>query len=93
MPTHESPQYRVQVKKAASKVLARLPKDLLRRIAVAIDNLAVDPRPSGCKKLVGLHEYYRVRVGDWRITYTVQDDILLVIVVEVAPRGGAYRDL
>jgi mRNA interferase RelE/StbE len=59
----------------------------------AIQNLAVDPRPEGCKKLVGKYEHWRIRVGDWRITYTIQDDELIIVVVEVSPRGGAYRTL
>ena len=63
MPTHEERRYRVQVQKTAQKVIARLPKDLLRRIAVAIDDLAVDPRPQGCKKLVGMYDHYRVPRG------------------------------
>jgi mRNA interferase RelE/StbE len=93
MPASSPQRYRVEVKKAAQKILSRLPKDLLNRIAAAIESLAADPRPTGCKKLAGMHDHYRMRVGDWRIIYTIQDDVLLIIVVEVAPRGGAYRDL
>jgi mRNA interferase RelE/StbE len=92
MPTAEERRYRVLVHKTASKILARLPKDLLRRITVALDGLALDPRPSGCKKLAGKYDHYRVRVGDWRITYTIEDDMLVVTVIEIAPRGGAYRN-
>lgn len=93
MPGSKEPLYRVRVHKSASKILARLPKDLLGRIAAAIDGLAVDPRPPGCKKLTGKYDHYRVRVGDWRITYTIEDDMLIVTVIEIAPRIGAYRNL
>ena len=93
MPSSEQPRYTVQIVKSEQKVLERLPRDLLQRIRRAIQGLAEDPRPAGCKKLAGFDNYYRVRVGDWRITYAILDDALIVLVVEVAPRGGAYRNL
>lgn len=40
-----------------------------------------------------MHDSYRIRVGDWRIIYTIEDDILLVVVIEIAPHGGTYRNL
>jgi mRNA interferase RelE/StbE len=93
MPNAEHPQYSVQIIKSEQKVLERLPRDLLQRIRGVIQGLANDPRPIGCKKLTGYDNYFRVRVGDWRITYAIFDDVLIVLVVEVAPRGGAYRKL
>ena len=57
----------------------------------AIVNLATDPRPVGSVKLVGEEDSWRVRVGDWRIVYRVDDGVLVVLVVTVAPRGGVYR--
>jgi mRNA interferase RelE/StbE len=75
------------------KVMRRLPGDLLARIDQKIGTLADDPRPPGCKKLAGYDNLYRVRVGDWRISYAVEDDQLMVLSLEVAPKGGAYRDL
>ena len=56
-----------------------------------MEALADDPRPTGCKKLAGRTNHYRVRVGDWRISYAVYDDRLLILVVEIAKRGDAYR--
>jgi mRNA interferase RelE/StbE len=82
--------WRVIVKHKAEKTLQRLPRDLRQRLAVAIDSLAIEPRPPGSKKLVG-EAFYRLRVGDWRIIYAIEDDQLIVLVVKVAPRGGAYR--
>jgi mRNA interferase RelE/StbE len=67
--------------------------DLRRRVVAAIDNLADNPRPPGCRKLAGKDDMYRIRVGDWRISYAVFDDILIVLVVEIKPRGDAYRKL
>lgn len=81
------------MQKTAQKVIDRLPRDSLQRVVVAIDSLASDPRPVGCKKLVGKYNHYRARMGDWRITYTVEDKKLVITVVKVAPKGGAYRNL
>ena len=85
-------QWRVAILRAPKKMLDRLPPKLRQRMARAIDGLAVDPRPPGCKKLAGHEDLYRVRVGDWRISYALHEAELIVLVVEVAPRGGAYRD-
>lgn len=93
MPTSDQPRYEVKVEKSAQKVLRRLPRDLLNRLASEIERLGFDPRPPGCKKLAGFHEHFRVRVGDWRIIYTIHDHILVVLVVEIAPCGGAYKNL
>ena len=85
--------WRVVILHDPEKVLGKLPKDLRQRLRLAIDHLPSDPRPHGCKKLAGHDDLYRVRVGDWRITYTLQEAELIVLVLEVAPRGGAYRNL
>ena len=73
------------------RALRRLPRDLLERIDQAISSLAADPRPTGCDKQAGHDNLCRVRVGEWRITYAVEDDRLIVLVLEAAPRGRAYR--
>jgi mRNA interferase RelE/StbE len=86
-------EYQILIRKEARKILSRLPKKLLARISNAIDGLAGNPRPEGCKKLEGYANLYRMRVGDWRISYAIEDDQLIVLVIEVAPRGGAYRKL
>jgi mRNA interferase RelE/StbE len=81
--------WRVIIHRRAEKVLYRLPKDILRRIRSTINKLRSDPRPEGCKKLAGFENLYRVRTGDWRISYRVEEDQLIILVLEVAPRGGA----
>ncbi|UCG23049.1 MAG: type II toxin-antitoxin system RelE/ParE family toxin [Chloroflexota bacterium] len=80
------------ISRRAERVLRRLPKDVLIRISAAIDDLADDPYPAGCKKLTG-HDLFRIRVGAWRIIYAVQDDRLIVLILTVASRGEAYRRL
>ena len=84
-------RWQVLIDRQPEKVFRRLPKPLLQRIREAISDLAEDPWPPGCKKLTGYDNLYRIRVGDWRISYAVEDDRLIVLVLEVAPRGGAYR--
>jgi mRNA interferase RelE/StbE len=85
-------RWQVLVSRRAERVLRRLPRDVLSRIAAAIDELARDPYPHGSKKLTG-HDLYRLRVGSWRIIYNVQDEELIVLILTVASRGDAYRNL
>jgi mRNA interferase RelE/StbE len=87
----QSRHYTILLDRQPQKVLRRLPRDLLARIDRTILALADDPRPPGCRKLGGYQNLYRVRVGDWRISYAVEDDRLIVVVIEVAPRGAAYQ--
>jgi len=89
----ETGPWQVILLREPKKILARVPADLRRRLLAALHELAVDPRPAGCKKLKTPDPLYCIRVGDWRITYAIEDDNLIVLVTEIAPRGGAYRDL
>ncbi len=84
-------RWEVILSRTAEKVLGRLPRNLLRRIDEAIEALATDPRPPGCRKLTGYDNFYRIRVGDWRISYAIEKDDLIILVIEIAPRGNAYR--
>ena len=93
MPPPDPKRYTLEIHRDARRAMKRLTPQLVERLSMAIDALATTPRPTGCKKLVGRPNHYRVRVGDWRISYAVYDDVLLILVVEVAPRGGAYRNL
>jgi len=87
----ERAQYQVSIDRDARRVLKRCPADLVQRLRAAIVALADNPRPPGCKKLTGPENLWRIRVGDWRIIYEIRDDILLIVVVEVGPRGDVYR--
>jgi len=90
----ESPRrYTVIVERQAEKTLRRLPKEVLSRVDRLLMSLAEEPRPAGCKKLRGYENLYRLRVGDWRLIYAIEDDQLVVLIIEVAPRGEAYRNL
>jgi len=84
-------QWEILLHRRVERVLRRLPQQLLQRIDRHIRSLAQDPRPPGCKKLVGYDNLYRVRVGDWRISYAIEEDQRVVLVVEVEHRSRAYR--
>lgn len=85
--------FEVILDRQPQKVLRKLPKDLLKRIDRALQVLSVNPRPAGCKKLSGYDNLYRIREGDWRISYAIEEDRLIVLILEISPRGGAYRNL
>jgi mRNA interferase RelE/StbE len=82
--------YRVEVSRRAAKTVTSLEKPLRRRVLAAIDALASDPRPPGCKKVSG-QDAWRIRVGDYRVVYEVHDGVLLVLVVDVGHRRAIYR--
>jgi mRNA interferase RelE/StbE len=83
-------RYRVEVRPAAVRALRKLDPQFRPRIEGAISLLAEDPRPPASRPLRG-RPGYRVRVGDYRIIYTVQDDILLIVVVALGHRRDVYR--
>jgi len=64
--------------------------DIYIRIISALHALADDPRPHGVKKLKGYRDYWRIRVGDYRIIYAIQDNRLLVIVIRIGHRRDVY---
>jgi mRNA interferase RelE/StbE len=85
-------QYRVQIKTSAIKELeAVAPKKERQRLAGRISALGREPRPSGCQKLAGEGERYRVRQGRYRIVYSVNDSERVVEVVKVGQRKEVYR--
>jgi mRNA interferase RelE/StbE len=81
--------YRVELRPAAIRALKKLDPPIRRRIQGAITLLAEDPRPPAARALRG-RPGLRVRVGDYRIIYTVDDDVLLIVVVTVGHRRDAY---
>jgi len=85
-----SPGYKVHIKRSAEREMDRLPEGTFDRMARAILNLEVEPRPAGCKKLRGVNEY-RIRVGDYRILFTLDDATRTVEVVAVGHRRNVYR--
>ncbi|RMF18832.1 MAG: type II toxin-antitoxin system RelE/ParE family toxin [Candidatus Dadabacteria bacterium] len=83
--------YQIRFEKRAQKALVKLPKAVQQRIGKAIDGLAETPRPKGVKKMSGYQDRWRIRVGDYRVVYEIEDDKLLVLVLRVGNRGEVYK--
>lgn len=77
---------------AAAKSLAKLDRSLVARIKPKVLALGVNPRPSGCVKLSG-EELYRIRIGDYRVVYRIDDRLQIVEITIVAHRREVYRGL
>ena len=86
-------RYTVELGTRAAKELRKLDRPVQARIVAALALLRDDPRPPAVKPLVGHPGYLRVRVGDYRIIYTVNEGRLLVLVLTLGHRGSIYRDL
>lgn len=84
-------RYEIRLTRAAERGLAALPKADLRRVDAKILALADDPHPPGSQKLQGAGDLYRVRSGDFRVLYQVDDARLVVLVVDVGNRRDIYR--
>jgi mRNA interferase RelE/StbE len=84
-------RYAIEYERDAVKALRAIrDKRVAAPIKAAIEALADDPRPPGCRKLAGRKDEWRIRVGDWRVIYRVEDGRLVVVVVAVGVRGGVY---
>lgn len=82
--------YAVELKPSARKELESLPDAVLARVVRRIESLATDPRPAGCKKLKGYKDHWRVRIGDWRVVYIIDDTAKLASVTRIAHRREVY---
>ncbi len=83
--------YQLIILPKAEKELKKLPKQLFTKVDEAILHLADNPRPSGCKKLTGFNDTYRIRVGNYRILYRIEDTQLIIEVIRVADRKDVYK--
>jgi mRNA interferase RelE/StbE len=84
-------RYRVDLTTRAARDLANLPRPVQQKVVDTIDRLATVPRPPGSKKLKGEDGFHRVRVGDYRIIYSIDDKVVLVLVVRIGNRREVYR--
>ena len=85
--------YAVRYDPRALKELTKLDKSVARRIIRAVAALGVDPRPAGARPLVGYAGLWRIRIGDYRVVYAVEDAELIVLALRVAHRSDVYRNL
>jgi len=86
-----APEYRVAFSHSAEKELAALDPPVARRVLAAIERLKANPRPPDCVKLTGSENDWRIRVGDWRVLYTIADRSRVVDIGAIRHRSDAYR--
>jgi mRNA interferase RelE/StbE len=84
-------EYRVVFARSARRELERLEMSVARRIISRIEALATDPRPPGCVKLQGAADLWRIRIGDYRVVYSVDDNARVVDIRVARHRSDAYR--
>ena len=85
--------YRIEVKRSAAKTLKKIPKASRKRIVEKIDSLAESPPNPDTTKMKGNNPFHKVRVGDYRIVYEIQEDVLVILVVKISHRKDIYRNL
>jgi mRNA interferase RelE/StbE len=90
-------RYRIELTPAVEKTLSKLAKKnrpLLNKVDQSLLALVENPTPTGCKQLVGqVPNLYRLRIGDYRIIYKVENDVLVILVVHIGHRKDVYRYL
>jgi mRNA interferase RelE/StbE len=84
-------KYSVEVKPVARKELEALPDPVLARVVRKLESLADVPRPAGCKKLKGFKDQWRIRIGDWRVVYLIDEAVKLVSILRIAHRREVYE--
>ena len=83
--------YIITIKKTAAKELNSLPFKIAAKITSAVNNLAKNPRPEGCKKLRGtIEDFWRIRIGDYRVIYTINDGIKIIEIRKIGHRKDIY---
>ena len=83
--------YEIEVSRTAEKQIGRLGREEQRRIARAIVALAREPRPRGSRKFQGYDDVFRIRVGSYRVIYSIEDRRLIIVILKVGHRRSAYR--
>ena len=86
-------KYRIEVKRSAAKALKKIPKPDIRRISNKIDNLSEDLPSPETTKMKGDNPFHRIRVGDYRIVYEIQDEVLVILIIKIGHRKDIYRNL
>ena len=86
-------KYRIKVQRSAAKTIEKIPKLDRKRIGKKIDSLAKRLPSADTTKMKGNNPFHKVRVGDYRIVYEIQDDVLLILIVKVGHRKDIYRNL
>ena len=86
-------RYEIRFKSSAWRAFRKPRGEEKGRLVAAIWGLADNPRPRGCRKLVGKRDLYRIRTGNWRVIYEVQEKTLVVLIIKLGHRREVYRRL
>ncbi|MEM6432310.1 MAG: type II toxin-antitoxin system RelE/ParE family toxin [Cyanobacteria bacterium P01_D01_bin.115] len=84
--------YEILFKPAAQRQLKKLMPKVQQDLLAIIEGLSAEPRPSGCKKLKGRPNQYRIRLGNYRVIYSIEDEILIVRVIKIGHRRDIYEE-
>ena len=84
-------RYKVELTHTAEKELYKLPSGIVEKIVAVLISLEENPRPAGCKKLKGYNNSWRIRIGDYRVIYEVEDKILRILVIAIGHRKDVYE--
>ena len=84
-------KYAIDIKPSARSELENLSDRLIARLVPKIEGLAANPRPSGCRKLRGYKDLWRIRVGDYCVVYIIDDDRKMASVTRIAHRRDVYE--
>jgi len=85
--------YKIEWKNSAKKELKKIEKTTISKIIGTVETLASEPHPTGSRKLQGSEHLYRIRVGDYRIVYSVESNVLRIEIIRVSDRKDIYRKL
>ena len=83
--------YEIQIAKSVLKTLKTLPAIDVKKIISTIQALALDPFPNGCRKISGEQSTYRVRQGNYRVIYEIEDHKMLILILKVGHRKDVYK--
>jgi len=83
--------YSIRWKQSASKELKRLDRMMIPRVLAVVEALAAEPQPSGCKKLQGAEHLWRIRIGEYRLIYSIDGAILCIESIKVGHRQSVYK--
>ncbi|WP_295649244.1 type II toxin-antitoxin system RelE/ParE family toxin [uncultured Mucilaginibacter sp.] len=84
-------EYILIIKKSAEKEIANLPLPIVEKLYKEFTNLSRNPRPNGVRKLSGFKNLYRMRLGDYRVVYSIEDNVLIIHVLKVGHRKDVYK--
>lgn len=83
--------YQITFTRSARKELQSLPPAITHRILIKVESLAKEPRPAGCRKLQGPTNLWRLRIGEYRVVYDIDDENIIIDIMIVRHRSEAYR--